>query len=376
MKFYTMDTNFYELLGWQHYIKDCGLAVMKMLWKLEQIYHFRKQRDWETESEEVIVSDAELAELIGTSLNSIKRAINGDKKLGKIGLIEYGLIRPIKDRRFNKKGEATQWIITKPIPFPEEIRTPQAFITLFGIVWCEQQIERLKELHEQKGTQNAYLNSGTQNAYHMGSKMDSIDKQIAHPIYNKNKNLKDGRMDAEGVFSDSVSDNQQNQLPAENQPISKISFETEKELIKLVSVFLKNTNVKQAILPYISNEETALLSIQCLRHSVRAYDKGFVPDNVAGFIRNVLENPDVLKADAEATGYINKADGVIQKNENVSPGGGSAAQMKQKVETSKKRKSVTPTTRDFYKELLASLNEREQLENNEQMQSSEEVVPF
>ncbi|MDN4094371.1 hypothetical protein QYF48_16300 [Brevibacillus agri] len=374
MKFYTMDSNFYELLGWQHYIGSTGLAIIKALWKIEQAYHFRKELNWEIASEKIIISDKELGELIGVSSDTIKRTVEGHK--GSTGLIGYGLISTLNDRAKNRIGTATEWIITKPIPFPEEINTPSSFKKIYGEVWCEQQIERLEELHKIKSAmQNATLNTGMQNAPLEGSKMQDKDQQNATPIYNKKENMKDGRMDADGVFSDSVSDNQSNNIPADNK-LSKISFETEKELIKLVSVFLKNTNVKQAILPYLSNEETAQLSIQCLRHSVRAYEKGFVPTNVAGFIRNVLESPDILKAEAEATGYINKADGVIQKNENVSPGGGSAAQMKQKVETSKKRKSVTPTTRDFYKELLASLNEREQLENNEQMQSSEEVVPF
>ena len=115
--FYVKDFRHYQLLGWQHYLGTTAFLVLKELWAMEQTTNYHINKNAFLQSRVFSVSDKQLMELLGIgSKNTIKDAI--------LKLEKYKLIKIISDRNKNHIGFATEYLITKPIPIPQNIRVP------------------------------------------------------------------------------------------------------------------------------------------------------------------------------------------------------------------------------------------------------------
>ncbi len=138
--FYVKDFRHYQLLGWQHYLGTTAFLVLKELWAMEQTTNYHINKNAFLQSREFSVSDKQLMELLGIgSKNTIKDAI--------LKLEKYKLIKIISDRNKNHIGFATEYLITKPIPIPENIRVPKTLNALNGEVRCKQIIDELISLN-------------------------------------------------------------------------------------------------------------------------------------------------------------------------------------------------------------------------------------
>lgn len=139
--FYTKDFKHYQLLGWNKYISTTSFLILKELRSIEQSVHYDLNKYAFTNSKPFFIRDNQIMDLLGIGgRNTVRNAI---KQLEK-----YNLIQILGDRSKNKTGTATEYLITKPIPIPKEIKTPETFLKLYGEIWCYKEIEELKKLHE------------------------------------------------------------------------------------------------------------------------------------------------------------------------------------------------------------------------------------
>ena len=242
--FYTKDFNYYQLVCWQDYIKMNGLAILKELWKIEQIYHRFQGKERFLKAYVIKVSDATLASQQGINVRTVKGII---EKLEK-----YGLIKILSDRNDPSevhKNRATEYLIVKPIPLPPVVRINEDYIQWFGKPVYVREIEFMKELLDEEKLHLSLQNDTPKNEI-----MYEKGEEKLHPKQKKKKKTNNNPSCNSSVKENSNPDNvvvldlKVNKIISD---LNQVNAFKQHDITKIVLKLMKKYPIKD--LEYIAN---------------------------------------------------------------------------------------------------------------------------
>lgn len=315
MKFFSFNTKLYKLLGWQKELKSGEMQMIEVLWDLEQTYHYNSKREtnFDIEAFWFYLSDKDFMDITG--IKSRKTLSDNIENLITLGIIETKY-----PRSTNKIGQATEYRIVKPIPFPKKIEFPKVYIERYGTFFLESIVQELKELHNSK-------KESVQNLY-------ALDEKNTHTACKNDAPRIDIELEREkerSNFSESLS-------------------QTEIEVIDLCSKFVNNA--KQLVMPYLSKTPVSKqeLIIMVLRKSISV---DFIPDDGYSYVSSLFTDDKHLEqlAAAAVKGVMDNG-GFTKK---VVP----FTDYKEKKDKKATREARNGHSRDYYEELLKSVSNKD-----------------
>ncbi|MBT2217848.1 hypothetical protein KK120_18735 [Virgibacillus dakarensis] len=327
MKFFSFNTKLYELLGWQKELSPTEMQMIKILWDLEQTYHYNSKRktNWDLQAFWFHLSDTDFMDMTGVrSRSTLSKYINN--------LINKGVVKVSEDRSTNQKGKATRYLIVKPIPLPKKVQFPKLYIERYGLNYLENLLQELKELHL---TQNSVQELDTEND--SVQNLDAIPEnsiRLASNSYTPKEDVDvDGKKEREKFSSDSQT---------EDLSQTKTLSERQEKIVSLSERYIANP--RMILEPYFeklsSEKEELILSVLELNAT-----NGFEPENNYSFVLSLFTDDNELEKMAAAS--IKKSGGFTKPE--------FPTYEEKKVRQTKKNAGKA-TDRGYYDELFSSIS--------------------